>query len=565
MDLRSSLPRAAAPRDWLHAYPPEIPPSLVYPDGPVSALMETAARNYPERPACTLFNQSLSYAQVAAQARGLAKSLAKLGAGRGRFVGMLLPNIPEYVVALQATWLTGATALQLSPLMVAEEIDHWLAATGCHILVTFDLLAPLARRSLQNGPLEHLIVTSLADRMPWMRSLLYYFERMRRNGLWGLRENGHVHWWEHLAQPAGEYAAAAIEPAEDSAVVVPTGGTTAAPKAVMLTHRNLVCQAFQLRAWGRGTDGAESILGVLPFFHAYGLSVGLLTSMAKAANLHLLPRFDAAAVLDLLERKQIDLMPAVPAMLHALNKRLAGRKRDLSKVRAVLSGASLLDPAVRAEFMKYGSRLVVEGYGLSEAGPVTHVNPLTELNRPGTIGVPLPDTEARIVDAETGEQDVRYGEVGELIVRGPQVMKGYYNNPVDTALALRDGWLFTGDLVRRDADGFFTVVDRKKDIIKTNGFLVFPAEVEEVLCRFVAVAEAAVIGEPDREHGEVIKALVVPRAGCRLNITALNAFCREHLSRHKQPKHIEVVRELPKNFLGKIQRRKLRELVKAAG
>ncbi|HEV3260006.1 MAG TPA: AMP-binding protein, partial [Gemmataceae bacterium] len=456
------------------------------------------------------------------------------------------------------TWLTGATALQLSPLMVAEEITKWLQATDCHIIFTLDLLAPVVMKALDDGPLEHVIVASLSRRVGAMRSWLYRLERLRRNGF-TLRANHHVHDFDDFARSDGQNMAARIVPEEDVAVMTPTGGTTASPKAVMLTHRNLMSNAFQLGAWSREEDGAGGILAVLPFFHAYGLTVGLLTGLAKGATVHLHPRFEIKAVLNIMDRYHTELVPAVPSLILALNRELKKQPRDLSYIRVVVSGASALDRAVRAEFEGYHPQHVVEGYGLSEASPVTHVNPVDERNRPGTIGLPLPDTEARIMDQATGTQELSAGTVGELVVRGPQVMKGYYNNPAETARALRGGWLYTGDLARRDHDGFFTIVDRKKDIIKTSGFLVFPAEVEEVLHQFPSVAEAAVIGVPDAERGELVKALVVPRDGARITVSALEAHCLQHLSKHKRPRQIEVVRELPKNFLGKVQRRRLRE------
>jgi len=285
----------------------------------------------------------------------------------------------------------------------------------------------------------------------------------------------------------------------------------------------------------------------------------VLASLVSGSSIHLYPRFEAEAVLDLIERERIALVPAVPALIAALNRELHKKPRDLSCVRAVLSGASALDKTVRSTFEKFGPRNIVEGYGLSEASPVTHVNPLDEGNRPGTVGLPLPDTEARIMDQAAGLEELPVGTVGELVVRGPQVMKGYFNNPEETARALRGGWLYTGDLARRDRDGYFTIVDRKKDIIKTSGFLVFPAEIEEVLSAFPGVAEAAVIGVPDVDRGEIIKALVVPRPGNQLDLVALESHCQRYLGKQKRPRHIEVVTELPKNFLGKVQRRRLRD------
>ena len=533
--MRSGPDRHAVPlwqRAWLDAYPCDVPSSLPYPNVPVGALLENAARRFPERTACTLYGRSLSYRQLSEQAHRLAGALADLGAGPGRCVGMLMPNAPEYILALQATWLTGATVLQLSPLMVAEEIGKWLQTTDCHIVVTLDLLAPSVVSALDKGPLEHVVVASLAPRMASWRGWLYRVERLRRRGPLRLRDEAHLHLFDHLVRSAPRSLTPHIRPEEDVALLAPTGGTTASPKAVMLTHRNLVANAFQIHAWSRSEDEARGVLGVLPFFHAYGLEVCLLSSLVGGWTVHLCPRFEIDTVLDLLETYRIEMVPAVPAMLSALNRGLREKPRDLSFIRAVISGASALDPAARSEFQKYGAQQIVEGYGLSEASPVTHVNPMDAHNRPGTIGLPLPDTEARIMDQATGQEELPNGSVGELVIRGPQVMKGYFNNPAETARALRGGWLYTGDLARRDRDGYFKIVDRKKDIIKTSGFLVFPAEVEEVLARFPGVAEAAVIGVPDPEKGEVVRAMVVPRNG-QLDVPALERFVAEHLSKHK--------------------------------
>jgi long-chain acyl-CoA synthetase len=546
-------------RAWLDSYPSDVPSSLEYPNIPVSGLLENAAHQYPDRPALVLYERALTYRQLAEQARRLARSFADLGIGPGQRVGMLLPNMPEYPLALQATWLTGATALQLSPLMVAEELSKWLKATDCRIVVTLDLLAPNLKPALDSGLLDHVIVTSLAERLaPW-KGWLYRLERMRRRGGFRLIDNHRVHMFDHMLRAQPRALAPRHVSEDDVAIMAPTGGTTASPKVVMLTHRNLVANAHQNHAWSRQGDTNRRVLGALPIFHAYGLSVCLLGSYVGGWTVYLLPRFDMKAVLRLLDRHQIEVVPAVPAMLAALNRRLRDKPADLSCIQAVVCGASALDVGVRKEFGQWGARGIVEGYGLTEASPVTHVNPIDENSvRPGTIGIPLPDTEARIMDQVTGTEELPTGAVGELIVRGPQVMKGYYNNPTETARALRGGWLYTGDLARRDSDGYFRIVDRKKDIIKTSGFLVFPAEVEEVLLRYPGIAEAAVVGMPDSDKGEVVKALVVSRNG-KLDLTGLEQYCALHLSKHKRPRTIEVMKELPKNFLGKIQRRHLRE------
>lgn len=563
----AALPAVDVPdtwkRFWRENYPCDEPSGVPYPKIPLSGLLEAAAKRTPDHPACTLYGKRISYGQLNDQARRLARSLAEMGAGRGRHVGLLLPNIPEYLVALQATWLTGATALQMSPLMVADEVGHWLEASGCHIVITLDLLAPAVVRSMDKGPVEHLILTSLARRMAMWRGMLYRVERYRRNGYLYLPKDARRHRFDDLVKAEPLTEPPQVNPAEDVAVLAPTGGTTASPKAVMLTHKNLVSNAMQLLNWWGGAGGSESILGVLPFFHSYGLCVTVLTAWAKGSTVHLHPRFEARAVMNLIEREHPCLIPAVPAMLSALNNVMRGKKHDWSFVRSVLSGASALPEQTWKEFTKWGVQNLVEGYGLTECSPVTHANPPAPRSRLGTIGLPLADTQAKLIDPDTGKE-MGDGEVGELVIKGPQVMKGYFNNPQATEAVLRDGWLFTGDMARRDPDGFYSIVDRKRDIIKTSGFLVFPAEVEEVIRSYPDVLEVAVVGVPDLEKGEIVKALVVPRTGSRLDVAELKEHCKLHLGKQKRPREIEIVSELPKNFLGKVLRRKLREAPAAA-
>ena len=424
MELRTipaPPPEAAVPwyRIWEAAYPCDTGLALPYPRVPITALLEHAARRFPGRVACTLYGRATSYARLEEQARRLARSLQQLGAGPGRHVAVLLPNMPEHAIALQAIWLTGATVLQLSPLMVAEEVSHWLEATGCTTIITLDLLAPLVMGSLKRGPLEHVILTTLRHQVPMWRGWLYRLEHYRRNHTLRFREDGHKHAFDHLLDAAPLTESPPIRPEEDVAVMVPTGGTTASPKAVQLTHRNLIANAFQLRDLIDGEDGAESTLAVLPFFHAYGLSVVLLTSWVKAGTIHMLPRFESKAVLHLIMKERINLLALVPAMIAGLNALMKKHPIDLTFVRGVTTGASALSPVLRAEFESHGIRELIEGYGLSEASPVTHTNHLGPLNRPGTIGTPLPDTEAKIVDAETGTHELSDGEPGELVGARP--------------------------------------------------------------------------------------------------------------------------------------------------
>lgn len=542
---------------WLDAFPCDMPSTVPYPRVPLYALLEHAAGRFPDRPACTLYGRPTTYARLADQGRRMARALQDMGAGPGQFVGVLLPNVPEYLVALQAIWLTGATALQLSPLMVQEEVAHWLTMTSCRIVVTLDLLAPAVAASLDKGPLEHLVLCTLAQRIGLWRGLLYRVERYRRNGFLFLPSDARRHRFDALVQGPPLARPATVDPVQEVAVLAPTGGTTASPRAVRLTHRNLVCNALQMRAWSGQEDGTQSALGVLPFFHVFGLTATVLAAWVAASTVHMHPRFDVRVVLKVILKEKPDFVPAVPEMLAALNKAMRGCRHDLSFIRGVICGASTLTADVRQEFISHGAQEIVEGYGLTEASPLTLANP-QGAGRAGSVGKPLPDTEVRLVDPDT-HQEVTGDAAGEIVVRGPQVMLGYYQNPEATAAALRDGWLHTGDMARRDADGYYFIVDRLKDIIKTSGFLVYPAEVEEVLRTFHEVGEAAVIGVPDVERGELVQALVVPRNGTTLNVKALEDHCREHLSKQKRPRRIEVVKELPKNFLGKVLRRKLRE------
>jgi long-chain acyl-CoA synthetase len=347
---------------------------------------------------------------------------------------------------------------------------------------------------------------------------------------------------------------------DEPAFLLATGGTTGHPKAVVLSHRNLVANASQIHAWAGTTMGHDSVLAVVPFFHSYGLSSCALAGVSMAATIIMHHRFVPKTVLGLIEQYEPTVMSAVPTMLVALNGLLRSRALKYRALRFCMSGGAPLDTRVAEEFARHTGATVVEGFGLSEAGPVTHIGPLDGSSRPGTIGLPLPDTDARIVDPVTGQFDVPRGELGELIIKGPQVMLGYWNDPEATARTVRDGWLYTGDLAVEDADGFFRIVDRKKDLIITSGFNVYPSDVEQVLRACPGVADLAVIGVPDAERGEIVKVVIVPEPGRPFCRQTLDAFCEQHLAKHKRPRVVEITSaDLPRNFLGKVFRRKLRD------
>jgi long-chain acyl-CoA synthetase len=548
---------------WIDRYPPGVPCSLEYPPEPLYWLLEHAAARFPNRVACCYYEQRLTYSELLVQARRLARVLVREGLQPGERVGVLLPNLPEYLVALFGTWMAGGVAVALSPLMVADQIGAFLGATNCRIAITLDVLEPLL-----NGP-EHqpdvVLLCSLAKRLPRLEKLGYAWVRFRRIGFGHVLTGSKVFAFDEALRGVPELESPVAVDPNQPAYILPTGGTTGAPKAVTLAHRNLMANAWQLAHWSLGEPGAETLLALLPFFHSYGLSTCVLNGMALGATLVLHHRFRTASAVRLIEEHRPTLFPTVPAMLSALNTQvLRKKKHDLSSLKSCLSGGAPLPLRVAEEFSEHTGCLVVEGYGLSEASPVTHAGPLDGTAIPGTIGLPLPDTDARIVDQMTGNDTLPDGQVGELVVKGPQVMLGYWNNEAETRRVIRDGWLYTGDLGTWNQQGFFKIVDRKKDLIITSGFNVYPGDVEAVLRTYPGVHDVAVIGEPDEAVGEMVRAVLVLDKGVKLNRHDFDQFVKQKLAAHQRPRMVETrTEDLPRNFLGKVLRRELRAALEA--
>ncbi len=443
--------------------------------------------------------------------------------------------------------------------MVAEEIEKLVDQTGCKVIVTLDMLAHLL--SPCQAKLSHQFYVSIREHLPAFKQIGYLWMRQQRLGMWSLPSDNSHHWLrEEIANTQREWKPVAIDPHTDVAHILPTGGTTGVPKAVALSHENMVANAWQQLMWTRRRFAEDTMLAVLPFFHSYGMSAMVMGGAAMGATLVLHHRFNVRQVISLMVEHRPTVLHAVPAMLAALNERLEAYPADLKSINWVISGGAPLDPDIAETFSSHSGALVVEGFGLSEASPVTHVGDLFAEPCYGTIGLPLPETQCRVVDESSGLDDLGDGTVGELIIRGPQVMLGYWRDPERTAMAITDGWLHTGDLATRDLDGRYTIVGRTKDLIITSGFNVYPAEVEGVLQTAQGVAEVAVIGQPDEHRGEIVKAIVVLQPGAEWDEEALREHCQLHLSKHKQPRVYEQSQgELPKNFLGKVIRRKLRE------
>ena len=553
---------AKHPRDehpWLKHYAPGVPAQLSYPNQPLGWLLDQAAQRFPGRVAFHYYHEHQTYSELLENARRLAAVLIREGLQPGDRVGVLFPNLPETLITLFAVWLAGGVVVSLSPLMVAEEIQRLLAATECRIVLTLDVLSPLICEGEYTPKV--VILSSLAGRLSRLERLGYAWIRFQRLGFGAACSQTRVLEFDDAIKNAPKTLQIPSISVDSPAFVLPTGGTTGTPKAVTLSHRNLLCQAWQLAHWSRSCHGEETILAVLPFFHSYGLSTSVLMGFTLGATLILHHRFRPQSAVRLIEEMRPTIFPSVPAMLAVLNSKvLRHGTYDLRSVRKVISGGAALSQSIADEFHSHTGALIVEGYGLSEASPVTHCGPVGGTIIPGMIGLPLPDTDARVVDRETGLITMPTGEVGELMVRGPQVMLGYWHDPTGTERVIKNGWLHTGDLATQDENGYFKIVDRIKDLIITSGFNVYPGDVEEVLRTYPGVKDVSVVGDPDEERGEIVRAIVVVESTNKFKRADFEDFCHKKLAAYKRPRRIDVQTEdLPRNFLGKVLRRELRK------
>jgi long-chain acyl-CoA synthetase len=474
----------------------------------------------------------------------------------------MLPNSPQYVVAAFGVWKAGGIVVQVNPLYKGRDLAFVLKDSGARFAVSLSRLYQELAEVRSGTNLELAIVTNLHDFFPWRWRLLYTLFRAKKLGDVVPRAPGIVPFMA-LLRERRLYHRPAVG-ADDPAVLQYTGGTTGIPKAATLTHHNLVCNCLQCRAWLSDLkEGEERMLSVIPFFHVFGMTVCMNLSVAVAATsiMILMRLFEVKTVVQAVPKYRPTIFPGVPAMYLAINQLRDVEKYDLKSIRACVSGSAPLPAEVQRRFEELTGGRIIEGFGMSEASPLTHANPIFGTRKPGSIGLPVSSTDAKIVDAETGTRDVRPGEVGELVVRGPQVMKGYWNNPQETARTIRDGWLYTGDIARMDEDGYFYIEDRKKDMVIVGGFKVFPREVEEVLYEHPRVKDVAVCGVQHRVRGEMLVAHIVPEDSVseRAFTRELRDFCAQRLSAYKVPRRFVIVSEIPKSHLGKALRREIRE------
>jgi long-chain acyl-CoA synthetase len=534
---------------WLKRYDPGVPPQLDYPAVPVFHFLDEAARRCPER-FCLLFNDEiLTYREVAERTDRIATALFDLGIRKGERVGIFMPNCPEFVLAYFAILKAGAVVVAINPLYTPPEIVHQVNDAGLEMVFCAGSVYERLKSAQPETGIRRVIVTG--NVVPQLGDLSF-------NNLLTAK---------HTKSAKGniEKSFASLAPfavnSDDVALFQYTGGTTGIAKAAVARHRNLVANALQFKAWmSTLEEEKETFLLALPVYHIYGMVCGMLLGMALRATLVIIPNpRDIPDLLSAIQKQRVTYFPAAPTLYNAINKApdVAAGKVDLTSIKACISGSAPLLKQTKENFESLTGGRIVEGYGLSEAPTATHCNPLRGENRLGSIGLPLPDVDAKIVSLKDGLTELPAGEAGELIIKSPQVMLGYHNMPDETAIALRNGWLYTGDIARMDADGYFYIVDRKKELIKPGGMEVWPREVEEVISAHPSVAEVAVAGIPDEYRGETVKAWVVLKPGETLTGSKIQAWCRERLAPFKVPTEIEFRSELPKSTMGKILKREL--------
>lgn len=556
-------------RPWLAHYEAGVPHDLTPTNDTLPDLLRRTAEQFPERTALTFLGAHTTYRQLWQDVGHFAAALQKIGVQPGERVSVMLPNCPQFVVAFFGALLAGAIVVNTSPLYVPAELEHQLRDSGSETLILLDAFYPRYQQIASRVPVKRVIVTGIQDALPFPKNVLYPI-KARREGNWvNVKAGGSVYAFKGLLRRSPSAPEAVTLRPDDVALLQYTGGTTGVPKGAMLTHHNLVANAEQCRAWM--TDlrpGQEVTLAAIPFFHVYGMTVAMNLSLLIGATIVLVPNArDIKMVLGQIAASGATLFPGVPTLYNAINNHPDTPSYDLTTIRACISGSAplLLETARRFRQITGGANLV-EGYGLTESSPVTHVNPIFGDQREGSIGLPIPGVDA-VVAGEDGNP-LPPGEIGELWVSGPNVMKGYWGRPDETAKVLREAhgqtWLLTGDMAVMDEDGYFRIVDRKKDLIIAGGYNIYPREVEEVLYSHPAVLEAAAVGLPDAYRGETVHAVVALKPGMTASEAEIIAHCRAHLSPYKVPRSVEFRTELPKTAVGKVLRRQLAEEARAA-
>jgi len=553
-------------RVWHRHYDAGVPASLEpgRQDLCVHELLQRAAAAHADSTALVFGNARLSYAELLDQVERLATAFTGLGLRPGARVAIHLPNLPQAVIAYYATLLCGGVVVMTNPLYVGREIEYQWRDTGCELAVTADFLHARVLAELRPRlPVRHLIVTSIPEylRFPLRQMAALKLRYQQPPAIARVPRAPDLHRFRSLVEATPREPPRPRVAPGDPAVLQSTGGTTGRSKSAVLSHRNLVVNVQQCNAWmPKLRPGAEVVLAALPYFHIFGMTIALNQPVSLGAAIVLVPNpRDTAGMLRSIARHRVTMFPAVPAMLSAMVEHAGGARLDLTSVHGVFSGSAPLPEDTRRRFEARTGAVVFEGFGLTEASPATHANPLAGVRKPGTVGLPLPDTDCRIVAMDDASRVLPPGQEGELLLAGPQVMQGYWNRPEETADMLRDGWLHTGDLAVMDEQGYVAIVGRKKDMILASGYNVFPDEIDRVLVEHPGVAEACTIGVPDERRGETVLSFIVRAPGVPVEAAALEAHCRARLAAYKVPRGFTFRESLPKSALLKLLRRQLRD------
>jgi long-chain acyl-CoA synthetase len=548
-------------KPWHDSYDEGIPTTLSYPDVPLFYFLEQSAKKFPDKP-CTIFNGSeVSYKEMSQITDQLAHALIDLGVRKGDRVGILIPNTPQFVMAYFAVLKAGGIVVATNPQYTGREIVHQANDSGMELMILMSNYYELVKSIQADTGIKQIICTNIKEALSPVMSFLFTLTREKKSGFRVTLRDNDI-WLPDLLNKYTWQGPPDVEVGpDDTAIFQYSGGTTGIPKAAIGLHRNLVANTIQMLYWIRaGVEGEEVVMMAIPLYHVYGMVAGMNYGMGTGASLVMVP--DPRNLKDLLQNMQkykTTIFPAVPALYNAINNNadVKAGKYDLSAIKACISGSAPLLRETKETFERLTGGMLFEGYGLSETPTATHCNPNFGENRTGSIGLPFPDVDARIIDLDDEVTELPPGEIGELVIKAPQVFKGYHNMPTETRNALRDGWLYTGDIARMDEQGYFYIVDRKKELIKPGGFQVWPREVEEVLQDHPAIQDVGVAGVPDPKRGEIVKAWLVLNPDHTLTFEELKEWCQDRMARYKIPADIEIRDELPKTHVGKLLRREL--------
>lgn len=546
-------------RIWHKSYHSDVPAELDFERITMPEVLARTAQRFPDTVALIYMGKRITYKELDGLVNSFAKALGDLGVGKGDKVAMLLPNIPQVVIANYATFRIGAVASMNNPLYSERELQHQLDDSDAKVLVTLDLLLPRALKILSKTKVESIITCHINDYLPFPKKQLFPF--VKKDMYRKIEPTPGVYEFLDLIGRYPDSPVANEAAWDEVGTLIYTGGTTGVSKGVMLTHANMSCNTQQLRYWfAELKEGQESMLAIFPFFHSAGFTGIQNMCIFGAATDILVPRPEPGIIVELLKKFKPTYLPGVPTIFVGLLNDKRFLEMDLSFIKGFVAGAAPLSVGTINQLKEMTGGDLINVYGLTEITPMGTATPWKGDIKPGTVGVPLPNTDLKIFDVDDPLKEMPLGQPGEIAFKGPQVMKGYYKKPEETAAVLKDGWLYTGDIGFLDDDGYLTIVDRKKDLIVASGYNIFPQEIDEVLFEHPKIMEACTIGVPDDYRGEAPKAYVVLSQGETLNKEEIISHCKQKLAAYKVPRQIEFIDELPKSAVGKILRRELKEL-----